>query len=169
MVLTNIRHWLDKAEHSRSVLRLVNLFFWRLIPFNRPHGIRIHRIDRAGVQVELPYRKRNCNHLDGLHACALATAAEFAAGVALLQFVDTSEYRLIMKHIAIDYHSQGKKTAIAVAVLNEQVLELVSKQLPDSGEVDIEMQVTVVDVLDKKLCTATVNWQLKSWSLVRAK
>lgn len=169
MFFKHIQNWLSKAEHNRGALLVVNFLFSRLIPFNRPHGIKIHRIERAGVAVVLPYRKRNCNHLGGLHACALATAAEFAAGVALLQFIDTSKYRLIMKHIAIEYHSQGTKTAIARAVLNDQALDLVNQKLPDSGVVDIEMQVNVADALDKKLCTATVTWQLKSWELVRAK
>ena len=165
--MQEIQNWLKKAETSTAAQRIVNFLFWRLVPFNRPHGILIESVDQHGASVRLPYRKRNCNHLKGLHACGLATAAEFAAGLSLLQRVDPAAYRLIMRRIEVDYVAQGRKTAIARAERTADIETALAETLPAEGEVDVTMKVVVADVSGKELCTATVHWQLKDWNKVR--
>lgn len=64
---------LQDAERSPIRLWLLNRIVARAIPFNAPHGIRIQRITPFGIQATLPYRRKNLNHLKGLHACSLAT------------------------------------------------------------------------------------------------
>jgi hypothetical protein len=76
----------DRARTGRPAL--LSWVFRRVIPFNAPHGIRIASVtngpDSTAVEVLLPWRRRNRNHIDTVHACALATAAEFATGLGLV-------------------------------------------------------------------------------------
>ena len=165
--MEQVQEWLRKSQESNSAKRIANFLFWRLIPFNRPHGITIDSVQAEGASVRLPYRKRNCNHIEGLHACALATAAEFAAGLSLLTRVDANAYRLIMRRLEVDYVAQGRKTAIAQASLTPEVVQALENQLPTAGEVDVAMEVSVKDISGKELCKATVYWQLKDWNKVK--
>ena len=89
----------SRAKHSSFFLFLLNLILGYSIPFNKPHRIRVTAVHDNGVSVRLPYRRKNRNHLKGIHACALATAAEYASGLSLLLVFGT-EYRLIMKNLS---------------------------------------------------------------------
>src|SRR5689334_25303249 len=73
-----------RAKHSRFFLWLLNRVLGYSIPFNKPHGIKLTAVHDDGVSVRLPYRRKNLNHLKGIHACALATMAEFSSGIALI-------------------------------------------------------------------------------------
>ena len=72
----NIESILYKAQHSSFYNFLLNRILWRVIPFNSPHRFRIDVLDTWQLKVSIPYKRRNMNHLKGIHACALATASE---------------------------------------------------------------------------------------------
>jgi acyl-coenzyme A thioesterase PaaI-like protein len=93
----------QKAKHSSFFLWLLNLALGYDIPFNKPHKIKITAVHNDGVSVRLPFRRKNLNHLKGIHACALATMAEYTSGVSLLSTIGTN-FRLIMKNISVTYH-----------------------------------------------------------------
>ncbi|MEM7162734.1 MAG: DUF4442 domain-containing protein [Bacteroidota bacterium] len=103
---------LSQAEKSASGLRKLNFVMARAIPFNLPHRIKVQHISNEKVEALLPYRKRNLNHLKGLHAAALMTVGEYCSGIWLMKKMG-SNYRLIMKSIHVDYERQGKSSAIA--------------------------------------------------------
>ena len=77
----------DRARTGRPAV--LSWLFRRVIPFNAPHGLRIAAVatgpDGTAVAVVLPWRRRNRNHIGTVHACALATAAEFATGLGLVE------------------------------------------------------------------------------------
>ena len=83
---------IDKAQNSSFYLRVLNWSLWRIIPFNKPHGIKIQKIESDGIVTTLPYKRKNLNHIKGLHACGMATLAEFTTGLMLLKKLDTSKY-----------------------------------------------------------------------------
>src|SRR5690349_4160989 len=106
---------------SNTVLR------WR-IPFNQPHGLRVEPLKDGGIKIHIPYWRINRNHIKGVHACCLATAAEFCSGLALIEHLDPKSYRLIMKSLQMDYHFQAKTKAHAVFApgvqeINEHVIQ----------------------------------------------
>ncbi len=80
----NFRKLVEKAKTSKARLFVLTMVTRRIIPFNRPHKISITKLSDHNIETFLPYRKRNFNHLRGLHACALATLAEFTGGFLLL-------------------------------------------------------------------------------------
>jgi acyl-coenzyme A thioesterase PaaI-like protein len=159
-----------KAKHSRFYLTLLNLALDRMIPFNRPHGFRIMEINDFKVRTYLPYRKRNFNHIRGLHACALATISEFTTGFLLISKLDATKYRLIMQRLEMEYHFQGKMDAYAEFSINDQWLnEKIYNPLTYIEAIIVPCEVKIYDAKGNHLTTGKIFWQVKDWSKVRTK
>ena len=119
--------------------------------------------------MRLPFRRKNLNHLKGIHACALATTAEYASGISLLMLIGT-DYRLIMKNIHVTYHYQAKMdvvTSVKYDLVN--LTENVLSHLNDGNAVLLNNTVDVYDLMNNHICTATIEWQLKNWKHVTIK
>lgn len=161
---------IERARGSRVARWWLNaLLRWR-IPFNRPHGLRVEPVREGGIAVHVPYWRINRNHINGIHACALAAAAEYCSGLALLEQLDAKAYRLIMKSLRMDYHYQAKAAARAVfAPSAEAIAKAVKGPLEVSDAVLYEAQVELHDRAGRHLATGVVTWQIKAWSKVRTK
>lgn len=159
---------MHKARASKVYLWLLNLALWRGIPFNKPHRLEIIRVEEYMVEIRLPYRKSNLNHLKGLHACALASLLEYSTGLLLISHLDPEKYRLIMQSLQITYYFQGKRDAIAKYAFDKEWLQdnaLLPLQTVDS--VYLTPEVEVFDTDGNRLCSGKVNWQLKHWKKVQ--
>ncbi|MGF1636542.1 MAG: DUF4442 domain-containing protein [Cyclobacteriaceae bacterium] len=168
--MKKLKHYIDKARHSKVYLWLLNAGLSRFIPFNRPHGIKVVNIEQHKIKTLLPFRKPNLNHIKGLHACALATLSEFTTGLLLIYNLDPAKYRLILKHLDITYVYQGKSDAYAEFSIDAQWLnEKVVQPLESSPAVFVLTEVKIHDSTGNHLTTAKVEWQIKSWSKVAVK
>lgn len=146
----------------------LNVMLWMGIPFNFPHRIRIHRVEPDAVTTRIDLRRKNKNHIGGIHACGLATAAEFCSGLALLRVIDPRKYRLIMQKMTVEYHYQAKADAFArFSFPEKRAKSEVLEPLEASDAVLITCEVPVHDASDNHLCTAFTTWQIKPWSKVR--
>lgn len=156
-----------KAKTSRFYLWLLNRLLPRMIPFNTGHGYTITRFDDEEVRCTLPLKRKNLNHIRGLHACALATLAEFTTGFRLLTKLDVKKYRIIMEKIEMEYFYQGKTDAFASYRIDDQwVEERVRKPLQDIDAVVVDCEITIHDAKQNHLCTGRVFWQVKEWDKV---
>lgn len=160
----NIEKYLRLASRSGFTRHLLNRALYRLIPFNGPHRLSVVEASDGHARVLLPYRRKNLNHLKGLHACALATLAEYTSGIALLS-VAGNGYRLIMKSLQVEYHKQGKTQASATYTIDVQAFR---QELDHANKASEPLwhiaEVTVVNTTGEALCTAKIHWQLKAWS-----
>ena len=114
---------LEKAKTSKRHLKLLNFALGKKIPFNKPHGFKVVELGDMSVKVLIPYKRKNFNHIRGLHACGLATISEFATGMVLLNALDPKEYRIIMQRMEMNYHYQGKMDAYAYFEMTEAWLQ----------------------------------------------
>lgn len=160
---------LQGAEGSSFGLKKLNVVLQRVIPFNRPHRVRVVSVSESQVETMLPYRKSNLNHLKGVHACAIATLAEYTSGLYLLRKVGSSGYRLIMKSIHVEYHYQAKTDIFARFGMDDAVYRsTVIVPLERDGLVLEHFKVEVHDAKDNHIATATMEWQLKDWKKTSA-
>ena len=151
------RFWLN------SILR------W-MIPFNQSHGFHVRPLKEGGISVLIPYWRINRNHINGIHACALATAAEYCSGLALLEHLDPKRYRLIMKTLQMDYHYQAKAEALAVFAPSASEIQAQVLQTLETNEA--VLYTAVVELHDEHtnhLATGRITWQVKEWGSVRTK
>jgi acyl-coenzyme A thioesterase PaaI-like protein len=161
---------LIKARNSGFYRWILNRALDRMIPFNRPHGFEVIEIEDFTLKTLLPYRRKNLNHIRGLHACALATVSEFTTGFLLISKLDPKKFRLIMQRLEMDYHYQGKMNAIAEFSISEQWLEQnIFTPLLTSESVVVNCQIKIHDQKGNHLSTGNVYWQIKDWSKVKTK
>lgn len=166
--MKQIQAVLLKARTSPFYLWILNQLLWRLIPFNHSHKVTIHAISETSVTIRLPYRKSNLNHLQGMHACALATLCEYACGIGLMTQLDPNKIRIILKEIKLDYHAQGKTDVFAHFDIDAQQLQSeILEPLANFGTVLRAYTVKAFDTKQKLICTGEITWQLKSWDKVK--
>ena len=138
-----------------------------LIPFNRPHRISVINISPKGCTVDLPHRRRNLNHLGTMHACALATAGEYVAGLNVIEAFDLSEYRLIMSRLGVEYHRRPEGGCIAESSWDEGTLESIKTELKKEGVVAFSLVSKLKDSASEHVATTTTMWQVKSWKKIK--
>ena len=166
----NIDKLIASAKTSKWGKIKLNFLLQRFIPFNRPHGLKVVDISDEKVRVKIPYWRINQNHLKGIHACCLATAAEYCSGFLLLHKLGMKNYRLIMESMEVSYKYQGKTEAFATFIIDESDFqENILKPLKQDGVVFKKCTIEVHDKNQNLLCVATTNWQIKTWSKVKTK
>ncbi|MGB0177192.1 MAG: DUF4442 domain-containing protein [Owenweeksia sp.] len=159
-----------KAENSSFYRWLLSRGLNHIVPFNKPHRFRIESVSATHLKVRLPYRKRNLNHLKGLHACAMATLAEVSSGFLLVSNLDPKKYRLILQKLEMEYHYQGKMDALAEFSFEDDWLDReVRKPLESQPALLIPCEVKIHDVDGNHLATGVAHWQIKNWEKVRTK
>ncbi len=161
---------IEKAKTKPAYLKLLNFTIANTIPFNKPHGFRIANLGDYHIQTTLPYKRKNMNHLRGIHACALATLCEFTTGALLIFNLDAKKYRIILESLEVKYHYQCKTAATARYEINDDWLQnTVIQPLENKPAVFVPCPIELYDTQNNLVCSATVNWQIKDWQKVRTK
>ncbi len=163
----NLEKYFLKAQHSSFYSWLLNCGLWFKIPFNSPHKIRIKEISNDGITMELPFIRSNKNHINGMHACALATLCEYVSGLSLVRFLSADKYRIILKDIHMIYHYQAKSKVAAQFQADKNLQNEINSKLQNTDAMLKELNVEVYDINLNHVCTGIITWQLKSWSKVK--
>lgn len=163
-VLSNL---IQKAKESKKHLWLLNRLMRHAVKFNKPHGFQVITISPDYVQTFAPYHKKNFNHVRGIHACAIATVGELAAGLILMYHFTPQDYRIIMSHIEIDYHFQAKKNIIATATLSPTEKLMILDLLKSDGKTLQTITTEVKDEDHQSIATVKTVWQIKPWKDVK--
>ena len=88
--MSKLQLLLKKASVSEWYKWVLNRVLSRAIPFNAPHHFRVLTVKSGHIQISLPYRRSNMNHVKGIHACALATLCEYTVGLTLISKIKLS-------------------------------------------------------------------------------
>ena len=161
---------IENSHSSDRWLMVLNRLMRILIPFNRPHAVKILEMGENLVRTSAPYQRKNFNHLRGVHACAIATIAEFSAGLMLLSRLDPTRYRLIMSSLRVDYLFQARQDIIAEtrledAELTSEILGPLQEQLA----IKTSLNTLVTDANGRKIARVKTCWQIKDWDKVRTR
>ena len=141
-----------------------------MVPFNGPHKFKVQDIGSHHLEIHLPYRKKNLNHLKGIHACAMATLAEVSSGFLLISVLDPKKYRLILQRLEMDYHYQAKTGVKARFEVEPSFLEKeVAEPLEEEGKIMLPATIKIFDTNDNHVATGVAHWQIKSWEKVKTK
>jgi acyl-coenzyme A thioesterase PaaI-like protein len=146
-----------------------NKILEKVIPFNAPHGFKVDSIRKDEINITLPYRRVNFNHVKGIHACGLATLGEYCSGLLLLYNLG-KKYRLILAKLEAEYFYQGKVDVHGSAHISSQEVSEVLEALKNDAESTYKvMQTEIVDTEGNKVATVTATWQIKNWKKVKLK
>ncbi|MEK7485696.1 MAG: DUF4442 domain-containing protein [Planctomycetota bacterium] len=158
-----------ETASPEKFIRLFNRFGKWIIPFNRPHRLRIETLTNQLCITTIPYRRTNWNHLKGIHAGAIATLGEFTAGILLISNYGMSRYRLILSRLEVEYHYQGKTNLQASAQFDPADKDRIRELLEKGEPAVVEMKTELEDKNKNKVATVKTLWQMKSWDAVKTK
>ena len=111
----------------------------RAVRFAGTAGAQIDRMDDLTVAVTIPDRGRVHNHIGGLHAAALALAAETATGLAVGMNVHDGAVP-VLKSMRVDYVRRATGGVQAVATLSPADAERL--RADPRGELTVPVVVT---------------------------
>lgn len=160
---------IQKAKHSKSFLWILNRIVNHVVPFNKPHGFSVLEITPTQVKTTARYRKKNFNHVKGIHACAIATIGELSAGLLLMNHFSPNDFRFILSNLQVDYHYQAKKDLTATATLAEAEKEKIVETLKTQEKTLQSITTQVHDSDQRMVATVLTTWQIKPWSAVKTK
>lgn len=166
----NFEKYISNAKSSSFGLWKLNMGLGYMIPFNKPHRIKVMKLEDDKITTIIPYKRKNFNHIKGVHACGMATAAEFASGLLLLTKLNAKKYRLIMESLDMKYMYQAKtdihaKFELTDAWINEKVID----PLKTSEKVMVQCEIKLFDTDNNHVATGRTNWQIKDWEKVKTK
>ena len=162
--------FIDRAKQSAFHLWVLNVGLGYIVPFNKPHGFEVTILEDYRLKTRIPYKKKNFNHIKGLHACSLATISEFTTGMLLLSRLGFEKYRLIMQRLEMDYHYQGKMDAFAEFVISEEWMDQhIYTPLKTEDAVLVVCEIKIHDLKGNHITTGKVYWQIKNWAKVKTK
>lgn len=165
-VLTRL---IQQSATSKKHLWLLNRVMNHSVKFNKPHGFQVTRITSEYVQTFAPYHKKNFNHVRGIHACAIATAGELAAGLLLMYHFSPTDYRVILSNLQIDYHYQAKKNVTATASIKIDEKNKIVDALGKNGKTIQTVMTEVQDDDQNNIATVKSTWQIKPWENVQTR
>ena len=161
-------HWALKRAKSGKPW-VFSRIMQEVIPFNRPHGISVVELSPEKCKVYLPNKRKNKNHLGTMHACAIATAAEYVSGLNVLQAFDMKQYRLIMSRLEVDYLRRPDGYCYTESMISSPQMSQINSELEGEGVSKFSLVSIVTDCNHEKIAEATIHWQVKSWQKVRVK
>lgn len=157
---------LRRADGSAWQRFLLGLLLRLVVPFNRSLRPRVRAVSARKVEIEVPYRKAALNHVGGMHACALATAAEITTGVLLLVHLDPAEFRILMTSMEIVYHVQARSAVRASANIDEESgLSAVVEEALSQGTAHCTLTSQVYDNENRLVCEGIFDWHIKRWNI----
>ena len=128
----------------------VSAILARAIPYSGSISPRIVRLDNGFAEITMQDRPRVRNHLNCIHAIALANLAEYATGLALNYSIPENS-RAILTGIQLQYLKKARGKLTAVSEFN----------LPFSAVVQptvVEVPGVITDANGVVVVRATANW-----------
>jgi acyl-coenzyme A thioesterase PaaI-like protein len=125
----------------------------RVVPFVGTAGLRYEVITPQRVVVRIRNQRKVQNHIQGVHAAAMALLAETATGFCVGMNLPDDKLPLI-KTMKIDYVRRSQGDMVATAQLRPEQIQQILTQ--DKGEVTVP--VTITDASGESPIQAEMLW-----------
>lgn len=140
-----------------------------VIPFNAHLKTTLKQWSDRRTVVRIKLHRGVKNHLGSVHAGALFTLSESAAGILLIKNFNPNKYRLIMQSAQIEYFKQARSHCEAVCEISESKVAEIKKNIQAGQPFMVEMTTHVQNPVQENLCTLKTQWQIKPWDQVKKK
>jgi len=130
------------------------------IPYLRGHGLSVDQTD-GGVLVCMPMGEDITNHVGTVHAGAMYTAAETAAGVAAFSIVPDQQAYVLLRGAEVRYtrRAEGDVSAVAHVAAGEAASALAAFE--DGGRADAKVEVSATDPEGETVFEGTFAYALR--------
>ena len=120
----------------------------RIILLSDGMGVTVQEWSAERCVLELPFRRKNRNHLGSMYFGAQMTLADLAVGLLLFQHFPMDRYGGVIKRVEADFRAKGKGALRCVAELPDDVADVLNDaRVNDSGKAEawVPMQLTGPD------------------------
>lgn len=122
----------------------------KMAPYTGSIGARIVELRDGYGRAELLDRKPVRNHLDSVHAIALANFGEVVSGVTMLYSLDP-KMRAILTGLRVEYLKKARGTLTA---------ECYVEPITEVKEMEITLEVAISDASGQVVCRVYPEWKL---------
>jgi len=130
------------------------------IPYLERHHIALEDVDGA-VLVRMPLRTEVTNHVGTMHAGAMFTAAETAAGVAAWRVVPDDQAFVLLRSANVRYTRRAEGDVAWTARIEDGVAKSAREEFANSGRADVEVAVKATDPGGEKVFEGTFDYALR--------
>lgn len=151
----NINRVVSKLAFLPPAVRstVISKIFGRVVPYVGTSSLRYEELTQERVVVSIRNRRPIQNHINGVHAAAMALLAETATGFAVGMNLPDDKLPLI-KTLKVDYLKRTKGDMRAVATLAPEQIEL----LRNTPKGEITVQVLVSDESGEEPIRCEMIW-----------
>ena len=129
------------------------LFMWvfrGLVPYSGALGARVERLEPGHARIVLRERRGVRNHLNSVHAIALANLGEMTSGLAMTTALPPA-VRAIVTHLEIDYAKKARGTLTAESRVKVSDVR---------GDTDHVVRAEIRDAAGDLVAAVAVRWRL---------
>ena len=131
--------------------RLFSFILGKIVPYSGSVGAKVLSLKPGYAQLQLRDRRRVRNHLNSIHAIALANLGEYTSGLAMLGAL-SSNIRGIPTKISTEYYKKARGSLLAESSC--------SPPANITDDTDFEVFTDIKDQQGEVVARTTVNWRL---------
>jgi len=130
---------------------LFSFILGKIVPYSGSIGAKVISLKPGYAQLQLRDRRRVRNHLNSIHAIALANLGEYTSGLAMLGALPANT-RGIPTKISIEFYKKARGCLIAESIC--------APPTNITEDTDFEVVTDIKDQQNDLVARTTVNWRL---------
>ena len=132
------------------------------IPYLVPHALTLLPSEEDTVVVQQPFRREVTNIIGTLHAGALFTLAETAAGLAAFQAIPGGRPMVLLRSATVRYTRRAERDLVARGRVAADQAAPARAAFAADGRADVAIDVTIVDPDETVMFEGTFDYALRT-------